>query len=168
MVLETILANQFAVQIIYPFLLVFTLVFAILQKSKILGDGQKQIDAIIGLVVALITVTFSWATGIITVLMPFLAVSVVVLLVFMILYGFVASANDKGLEMNNKLKIGLGVLAGLVTVIALIVATGQWDRVYSALFLGGEPTNLASNILIIAIIVGAMIVVLTTGGKSSK
>ena len=34
-----------------PFALVFTLIFAILQKTKLLGDGKKQVDAIIGLVV---------------------------------------------------------------------------------------------------------------------
>ena len=40
--------------IVLPFILVFVLVFAILEKSKLLGDGKKQINAIIGFVIAAI------------------------------------------------------------------------------------------------------------------
>lgn len=165
MAIESILASDFAVQIIYPFLLIFTLIFAILEKSKILGEDKKQIDAIVSLSIALIVVAFSWATGIITNLMPFLAVSVVVLLVFFILFGFVASSNEKGIEIPRQLKIGIGVLAGVVTIAALIVATGQWNNVYNSLINGGGPTSLASNILIIAIIIAALVTVLTTSKK---
>ncbi|MEM4625422.1 MAG: hypothetical protein QXJ28_01480, partial [Candidatus Pacearchaeota archaeon] len=145
-----------------------TLVFAILQKSKILGEDKKQIDALVSLSIAMMVIGFSWATGIISRLMPFLAISVTVLLVFFILFGFVASVNDKGLEIPKQLKIGFGVLAGIVTIVALIIATGQWDNVYGYFFKGGSPTNLSSNILIIAIIIGALIVALTSGKKSSK
>lgn len=162
MALETILINEFAVRIVYPFLLVFTLIFAILEKSRIFGEDKRQIDALISLSIALIVVAFSWATNIISNLMPFLAISVVVILVFIVLYGFVASGKE-GLEIPKNMKIGFGVLAGIVTIIALIVATGQWDYVINSLFVSGEPTGLAANILIVAIIIGALAVVLFTG-----
>lgn len=167
MALETILVNEFAVRIVYPFLLVFTLIFAILEKSRILGEGKRQIDALIALSIGLIVVAFSWATNIISNLMPFLAISVVVILVFIILYGFVASGKE-GLEIPKNLKIGIGVLAAIVTIIALIVATGQWDYVVNSLFVNGQPTGLAANILIIAIIVGALVIVLFTGKDKAK
>ena len=160
MALETILSSDFAVKIIYPFLLVFTLVFAILQKSKILGEDKRQIDALVALAVGLIVVAFSWATNIIAGLMPFLAVSVVILLVFMILYGFVASDMREGLKLPKQLQYGIGILAGIALIIAVIVATGQWDKAYNALFGGGSFSSLASNILMIAIILGALAVVI--------
>lgn len=156
---QTILASDFAVQIIYPFLLIFTLIFAILQRSKILGEGKYQIDALVSLSIALIVVAFSWATGIIVNLMPFLAISVVVILVFLILYGFVASTSNEGLKLSPGLQITFGVLAAIVVVIALVVATGQWNNLYNALFVGGSPTGIASNIFIIAVIIGAIILV---------
>jgi hypothetical protein len=62
---------------ILPFILVFTLVFAILQKTKLLGDGKKQIDAIVSLVIGLILISFSYAVGILTILIPFLVISVI-------------------------------------------------------------------------------------------
>ncbi|MFA5992387.1 MAG: hypothetical protein WC796_01630 [Candidatus Pacearchaeota archaeon] len=171
--MATILESYFAVNVIYPFLLSFTLIFAILQKSKILGDDKKQIDALVAFSISIIFVTFSWATGIVSAMMPFLAVSLVILLVFMILYGFVASTNTNGLVMGAGLKKGLGVLAALAVIVAVIVATGQWDKVVGSLFSsGGQTTGLASNILLIAIIIGALAVVWrapgSDKGKGSK
>ncbi len=160
MAVETILANELAVKVIYPFLLVFTLVFAILQKSKILGDGKKQIDAIVALVIGLIVVAFSWATDIITELMPFLAVAVVVVLVFMVLFGFVTGETPK---LNNSTKVGVAVVAIIFVLIITIVVTGQWDLVWSSLFENGEPTGLFTNVLLIAIIIGAIAVVWSSG-----
>ncbi|MBW2965671.1 hypothetical protein KY342_01045 [Candidatus Woesearchaeota archaeon] len=39
--------------ILLPFLLIFTIVFAVLQKTKILGEGKKNFNVVIALVVAL-------------------------------------------------------------------------------------------------------------------
>ena len=62
---ETIFTNPLFVETILPFLLVFTLVFAILEKTKILGDGKRQIDAIVALVIGLIFVAFGYETNIV-------------------------------------------------------------------------------------------------------
>ena len=168
MVLETILSSELAIRIVYPFLLIFVLVFAILEKSKILGEEKHQINSIIALVIGLITIAFSWATNIIINLMPFLAVSAVVLLVFLILYGFVASTNKDGLQLNKNLQAALGVLAGIVVIIALIVATGQWNRVYNWMFVDYGSGPIWGNILLFAIVIGALVLVVTSGrGKKS-
>ncbi|MBU1198201.1 MAG: hypothetical protein KJ685_00010 [Nanoarchaeota archaeon] len=42
--------------VLLPFVLVFTIVFATLQKTKILGDGKKQYNVIVSLVMALAVV----------------------------------------------------------------------------------------------------------------
>ena len=92
---QTILSHPLFIETILPFLLIFTIVFAVLQKSKIFGDGKKQIDAIVALVFGLLAIAFAQATGIIIQLIPFLAVSLVIILVFMILVGsFGKPGND--------------------------------------------------------------------------
>ena len=48
--IETIFSSALG-QTVLVFILVFTLVFAVLQKSKILGDSRKQTDALIALAV---------------------------------------------------------------------------------------------------------------------
>lgn len=159
---ETILTSFFAVRIVYPFLLVFTLIFAILQKSKILGDSQKQVDALIALSIALIVVAFSWSTDIIINLMPFLAVSLVILLVFMLLYGFVASG-DNGLEITPGIRKSILGLIVIAIVFAVLVATGQWDRLYYSLFVDYGGSSVLTNIVLLAIVAGAIYVVVFTG-----
>ncbi|MEM3112897.1 MAG: hypothetical protein QXI33_00540 [Candidatus Pacearchaeota archaeon] len=163
---ENIFMSDFAVYIIYPFLLIFTLIFAILEKSKILGEDKRQINAMVSLSIALIFVSFSWATGIIVDLIPFLAVSVVVLLVFMVLFGFVSSTKEEGLKLPGWLIWSFFVLIVLFIVIVLLVITGQWDYVYGSLFIGGQPTNLMSNIFLLFIIGAALVVVFLSGKKS--
>lgn len=172
--MATILESPFAVQIIYPFLLIFTIFFAILQRSKIFGEDKKQIDALVAFSIALITIAFSWATGVIVKLMPFLAVCVVIILVFMILYGFVASTNDKGLELSPALKRTFLIIIIIALVIAVLVATGQWDYAVKSLFSEGGTTSLAGNILMLVIIGGAIAIVFgkpkgrNSGGSSSE
>ncbi len=44
------------VDVVLPFLLIFTIMFAILQKTKILGDGKKNFNAVISLVISLLVI----------------------------------------------------------------------------------------------------------------
>ncbi len=48
--------------VLLPFILVFTIVFAVLQKTKILGDGRKQFNVMIALVMSL-SVVIPHVTG---------------------------------------------------------------------------------------------------------
>ena len=42
--------------VMLPFLLIFTIFFAILQKTKVLGEGKKNMNLAVALVIALIVV----------------------------------------------------------------------------------------------------------------
>src|SRR3989338_6520443 len=114
---STFLSHPIFVETILPFLLVFTIVFAVLQKSKIFGDGKKQIDAIVSLVVGLLVISFGQATGIIVQLIPFLAVSLVVILVLMILLGSFA---EEGKFFKDYFPSGLVKALMAVVVIAVV------------------------------------------------
>jgi len=161
----TILQSPFFIEIVLPFLLVFVIVFAILQKARIFGEGKKQIDALVGLIIGLIVVAFGRATGIILSLMPFLAVSAVIILVFMILYGMIFKEGE--FEMNKGLKIGFGILIGIAVVIAVLVATDGWDYILENWVYGGSGGDILMNVVFIAIIAGAVAIVLS-GAKDSS
>ena len=68
---ETILSSPFVVEILLPFLLVFVVVFAVLQKSEVLGRGKRQVDALVALAVALIFISVGRAVDIVLDLIPF-------------------------------------------------------------------------------------------------
>ena len=112
--------------------------------------------------IALIVVAFSSATDIIINLMPFLAVSLVILLVFMLLYGFVASG-DEGLKITGNVRKSILGLIIIALVIAVLVVTGQWDRLYYSLFINYGGSSVLTNIILLVIIAGAIFAVVYTG-----
>ncbi|MDP2946629.1 MAG: hypothetical protein Q8N88_00805 [Nanoarchaeota archaeon] len=151
---------------VLPFVLVFTLVFAILQKTKILGDEKKQIDSLIALVIGIILIAFPFARDIIVELMPFLAVSVAILLVFMLLYGFIYGKTD---DMRKGIKTALLIIGSLALITVVLIITGAWDYIYSMMFERPEGAQIWINILLIAVIAGAIIAVVSgKGGKGSS
>ncbi|MFH1308060.1 MAG: hypothetical protein ABIH72_04365 [archaeon] len=168
---DTFLSNAIFTQVVLPFLLVFTLVFAVLQKTKLLGEGKKRIDALIALVIGILLVAFAYPTGIIVKLMPFMAVVLVILFVFMLLFGFVYSGKD-GFSMPNGVKIALGILVAIALIVAVLNFTqcsGQtcWEKVTG--FITGDADNdlLASGLFIVAIIIAMALVLWNPGSKSS-
>ena len=150
---------------VLPFVLVFTLIFAILQKTKLLGDEKKQIDALMGLVVGLILIAFPGPRGIVVLLMPFLAVSAVILLVFMLLYGFIMGKTE-GDILNRGWKITFGAILALALITFLLMISGYWDTVYYYFF-GTNYQYVWANLILVIAIVGAIVAVLW-GGKGGS
>ena len=120
---EIIFENWLFRDYLLPFLLVFVLVFAVLEKTKLLGDGKQQLDAILSFVIGLIVVGFLFPKEVMSNLIMFLSISLVVVFVFLLLYGFV-SGNKDGFELDGNLKKVLGAIVFIAVVIAVIYATG--------------------------------------------
>jgi hypothetical protein len=149
-----IFENAFFSQILLPFLLVFVVIFAILQKSKVLGEGKAQIDALVSMVIGLILITFGYQAGLIVKLMSWLAVGVAVILVFLILYGFVGGDLKEG---KPWMKVVFGILAGLFTLGVVIYVTGFWE-IFIGWFSGGGDGSVWMNVLMIVLVLGAVLV----------
>lgn len=164
---ETILSSPIISEAVLPFILVFTIVFAILQKSEILGKDKKQIDSMIALVFGLITITFARAVGIINQLLPFLAVAIVMILIFMILIALFYKEADGKTEtkLYKGFKSAMLILAFIAVVIAGLYFTGAWD--YLANRFNEPGSNLVTNIVFIAIIIGGFLVIYF-GDKGKK
>jgi hypothetical protein len=163
---ETILSNPIFVETILPFLLVFTIVFAVLQKSKILGEDKKQIDAIIALVIGLLVISFAQATGIILQLIPFMAVSLIVFLVFLILVGSFRKSGEDVIPKGFASFLMYLVLIGVT--IAVVYITGFWQWIIDAYY--STDTSILGNIVFVVIIIAVVAFVLksASGGDSKK
>ena len=151
--------NPFFTEMLLPFLLVFVVVFAILQKSKILGDGKAQIDAIVALVIGLILIGVPQPRDIIVGIMPWMAVAVAVILVFLILYGFVAGDLSKA---PTWMKTTFGILAGLFTLAVVLYISG-FDWLSNS---GGS--ELWTSVLMIILVIAVMAVAIHGGKRSDK
>lgn len=164
---QPIIISGIFLNYIFPFALIFTLVFAILQKTKLLGDGKKQIDAIVGLVIGLILIAFEPARDVVVKLQVFLAIAIAIMFVFMLLYGF-ASGKKDGDVLGKGWKYAFYILITLGLVVAIIYITGMLDTFTNFLFSSGAGSKLLINVLIIAVIVGALAAVLFSKEKSSS
>ncbi len=148
--------------VLLPFLLIFTLVFAILQKSKILGADKKQFNVIIALVMALAViiphVTGSYPGGfdvvdVINSILPQIALVTVLILMVLIIIGIFAPAAATW-----------AALVGVVIVVLIFLGTTNWifglDWLYD--FLGEDIIALA-----VILIVFGLLIKYITGGEST-
>jgi hypothetical protein len=147
----TILSSPFFVNSVLPFLFIFPAVFAILQKSQIFGEGKKQIDSLIALAIALITISFANAVGIINSLVPFLAVSAAIILVLMILMGLISKEGDFDKAYGDSFKKWMSGLAVIAVALAVLVSTGAWDYLYYNLIEKGS-SGIFTNVVFVVLI----------------
>jgi hypothetical protein len=119
--LDALLAmwQQFGVfSVLIPFVLVFAVVFAILQKSRILG-AHRGIDTIIALAIGMLSLQWDFMPRFFSELFPRLGMSIAVLLALVILVGmFITSTTEKAYY------IILASIAGIIFIVMLIQTYG--------------------------------------------
>lgn len=91
-----------------PFLLIFALIFGILSKLKLFGDKSKQINAVIALSVALMSLRFDIVPMFFSDIFPRLGIALAGVLVMLILLGLFGDSKNRGL-MNLLLWGSFGV-----------------------------------------------------------
>ncbi|MEI7719441.1 MAG: hypothetical protein WCI72_06225 [archaeon] len=152
---------------ILPFLLVFVLIFALLQKSKIFGEGKSQIDALISLAIALILIGIPQPRDIIVNMVPWLAVALVVLFIVLVIYGFGGEYDadpKKGLKIPKWFSKTVLVLAILFVVILVLSVTDGWTYIKGWI----DDSSVFSNILLLVVIAGAMWIALRNSSEDGK
>ena len=165
MTFETILQHWVLTDFVYPFLLAFFIIFAILEKTKLLGADKKQLNAMVAFVIGLIFVSAVYPKIVVGSLILFLTVSIVVVFVFLLLWGFVWGEEVK--FNKEPFKYAAGGFMFLAVAIALLSILGLWGSIYS--FLADKLTKeFWTNAIFILVIVWALAAVVKTtkGGKS--
>jgi len=138
---------------ILPFLLIFAITFAILEKTQILGTGKKNINVIVSVVIGLIFVTQFSLVYTLNSFLPKISLYIVVAVMAMILFGIFGAKVHEGLG-----GIGL-VIAAVISLIAI-----YWGLSPS---LGFQlPYWVQYNWdVIIAILIIIIVIALVTGGS---
>jgi hypothetical protein len=144
-----------------PFLLIFFIVFAILDKTKLFGEGKKQVNALTAGVIALIFVGAISYTHIISNLTLFLTVAIVILFVVLLLWGFIWGEKEsgKGFQAEKWMKWILGIVAGIAVIWAVIWATGSLDKI-GGFFSGTTGQTIITNGVFLIVIAVALALVL--------
>jgi len=167
MVAETILQSEILTKFVYPFLLVFFIVFAVLEKTKVLGDDKKQLNALVAFIIGLIFVGAVFPKIVVGNLILFLTVALVVMFVVLLLWGFIAGDIKEGFKIPSGLKIALMIIVGIAVIIAVFWALGVGSNFFDFLFRSSWSDSLWTNLLFVIVIAAALAVVLGSAKKAS-
>ena len=162
---ETILQHWIIANFILPFLLIFLIVFGILEKTKVFGDSNKQLNAFIAFVIGLIFVGAVSPKLVVGHLILFFTVSIVVLFVALLLWGFV-SGDDAKLPANTPLRVIVGILIVGAVIIALLFATGFENTAFDSLFRQSWSEAFWTNFSFLAVIIVALTLVIKNSSSS--
>lgn len=169
---ETILQHPIAQKFIYPFLLIFFIVFAILEKTQALGEGRKQLNALVSFIIGLIFVSAVSPKMVVQDMILFLTVAIVVSFVILLLWGFISGRSLKGGEEILKAKGLKGLVVAVIVIavaIALISAVGvSGSGVVNFLFHSSWSSAFWTNFLFVVAIAAALAVVLSQKGGGGK
>ena len=141
----------------------FFIVFAILEKTKVVGE-KHQLNAFLALVIGLVFVSAVFPRIMVTNLILFLVVGLIVIFVGLMLWGFISG---KGTVDNKGMKIFLVIIIFIAIVLAIIGISGFgggiegfFTNVFDFLFNNNWSGVFWTNFLIIVLIIGAIVVAL--------
>jgi hypothetical protein len=155
---ETFLQSPIISQYLLPFLLVFFIIFAILERTKLFGEGKKQINALTAFVIGLIFVGAVSYTHMISNLTLFLTVAIVAIFVLLLIWGFIFG-DEKGFQLNKGLKWVLAIVAGIAFIWAMIWSTDSLGKI-GTFFSGSLGQTVVTNGIFLIVIAVALALVL--------
>jgi len=171
--MANLLQHPVMTDFIYPFLLVFFILFAILEKTNIFGKDKKQLNALVSLVIGLIFVSAVFPKVIASNLMLFLVLALVIAFVGLLIWGFITGGqdNDGKTFLSGKASKWFGGLLILALVIAVFWATGLHlglEGVFDWMFNSDGSSLFWTNFFLVVIVVGAVILAIFGGFEKKK
>ncbi len=167
-----LLQHSVMTDFVYPFLLVFFIMFAILEKTKIFGEKAKQINALVSLVVSLIFVSAVFPKVVVGNLMLFLVIGLVVAFVGLLIWGFlVGDVKGENWGFGAKGKKWWAAILIVILVLVVVWATGLYSGLEGAfdwLFNSANSGDIWSNVFIVLFVVAAIAIVLLTKSKTAS
>ncbi len=139
--------------LIFPALLVFVVVFALLEKTKVIGEN-KTVNAIIAIAIGFMVILFEDIISIINYMAPWFVLLFIFFILLLILYKLLGASDQNIAEFFTKNKglqfvlIGIGVII-LIAAIAhvygqrLLPVTDEGVNVTAL----EEPTSFKQNVL---------------------
>jgi hypothetical protein len=165
--------------VILPFLLVFTIVFAILEKTKIFGVDEidkkkytkKNLDAMVAFVIAFFVVASSKLVELITTVSSQVVILLLLSILFLILVGSFAKETEEGffLEGGWKTTFTIIMFIGILGIFlnAIKTESGQsWLEWIMDSVSTKWNTNWVASLILMGIVIGFMIYI--TGGSGPK
>ena len=144
---------------VIPFLLIFAIIFAILDKTGILGDN-KTIESIVAASIGLLSLQFDFVSAFFAVIFPRFGIGISIFIVMLIMLGFFYPD-----DLNRGKVAWIGWVVGIGVVLWSLSAWDQWSG--SSGFGGWFVENIWS-VIVLAILVTIIIVAAKSGKKKTE
>jgi hypothetical protein len=158
MVQETILQNWIFTKFFFPFALMFLLVYAIIEKTKIFGDNH-QVNALISAVIGFIFVSVVYPKEVVGNLILFLTIALVVIFVGLMIWGFLTGSEAK-LPFGNKMKYAAFAIVIIAVILATLWALGFQGSFIDSLFNQSWSGSLWTNVIFVVLVVVMLVVIM--------
>lgn len=157
--------------VVLPFLLVFTIIFGILEKTRIFGEEKigdksypkKNLNSMVAFVIAFFVVAAKEVVMSLQVSLPMVALVLVILLSFMMLAG--SFMGDKTFSFEDKKWAVFLTLVSFIAVLLIFLNSFGWLNPVIAFFSANPSTVLIPTILV-AVVIGTIVYVV--GGGAPK
>lgn len=167
MVQETILQSWIFTQFAFPFLLIFFVLYGILEKTKVFGEGKEKLNAMVSFVVGLIFVAAISPKLVVNNLILFLTVAIIVVFIALILWGFMIGEEPKITGKFKGLAIAIVIIAVAAALLwALGVPGTIFGDVFDFLFKQDWSSSFWTNVVFIFVVIIAIVIILPK--KSGK
>lgn len=161
---ETLLQHPVLTNFVYPFLIVFFIVFAVLEKTKLFGEEKKQLNALLAFVIGLVFVSAVFPKMVVANMILFLSVAIVIVFVVLMLWGFVFSTKE-GFVLTDGMKIGLFAVVTIALIIGILWAAGVSGKAYDFLFNQSWSEAFWTNLIFVILIGVALAAMIKGTGK---
>jgi peptidoglycan/LPS O-acetylase OafA/YrhL len=156
------LASEIFTNVILPFLFIFTVVFAILEKTKFISE-KKDIHAIIALVFGLAAVGVPWAVGVVLNIIPVVVVIIVILISWLMTYGFLGGY-EPGKGISDAWKKTFQIILGIVFIGVIVWSTGAYKLAIDKPWIG----QVGETVLLVGAVIAVIAIVVSEKEPSSK
>ncbi|MFH1631345.1 MAG: hypothetical protein ABIA21_03980 [Candidatus Aenigmatarchaeota archaeon] len=154
-------------QFVLPWLFVFAVVFGLLKASKLFGDANPKISAVLALVIAFFATAYTgpaMATFFISIFSgaTLIIAGILVVLLFIFMFGFNTDIFTSDKNKNRPALIMIVMI--IIGVILFIVATGTASGIGVSAFLSGD---LVAMILVLIVLIAAVWLIVKENGKET-
>lgn len=150
--------------VILPFLLVFTLVFAVLEKTKIFGQegpkdkeqSRKNLNAMVAFSVAFFVTASVNIVNAFQVALPWIALVLVIIVSFMLLSGVFFGEGQ--LSFFDKFKKPTGTVIVILIVVVLVIFLAAFGYLGTVLsyFTDGQSSTVVTSLIFLLLLIAAM------------
>ena len=141
--------------IVLPFLLVFTITFAVISKIKILGE-KKNINVIVSLVIALLAIRSEYFVGLMKSFLPNVAMFMIVILMFLLMLGIFAGENKEW----TGIFWGIGAVISFIFILFSLLFDYTAERVQFPYWLEDFFYSIDDSTKGIILFVGVLVIVI--------